>query len=137
MPGTAEEEAAAATTCTLTAATATTPGSCAATGSGCCNYIAAVDGVEGAPYVPATSATCTGDPDCAVNAGDVVPPTDLTGIHGSVTFTATGTDRLTIVNGGYSWDANSLMANEMKWSITTDQYHIAVATSRRCGTDRW
>ena len=132
VPGTAEQEAAAATTCALTAATAASPGSCAAaTGSGCCNYIAAVDAVEGVVYAPANPATCTGESSCATNDGDVVPPTDLTGIHGSVTFTATGTDRLTIVNSGQRWDANSLMANEMKWSITTDQYHTAVATARR------
>jgi len=132
VPGTAEQEAAAATTCALTAATAASPGSCAAaTGSGCCNYIAAVDAVEGVVYAPANPATCTGESSCATNAGDVIPPTDLTGIHGSVTFTATGTDRLTIVNSGQRWDANSLMANEMKWSITTDQYHTAVATARR------
>lgn len=89
-------------------------------GAGCAEMPAAADGT------PATADTCTfvdgldatcGDAPCAINKGDLVQPTALTGQAGSVTFTAAAGTWLQIENGASQWDAAAQIASQMRWSI--------------------
>ena len=78
-------------------------------------------------YTAAVDATCGAEP-CAINAGNVLAPTEVVNRQaGSASFTyTTGVDTwLSITNGAPQWDSAAVIASQVRWSMTDGTSEVA------------